>query len=346
MGCPFSCAFCNQWKITGVQAARPEEVISKVDEVLSTLKGAPERIEVAFFGGSFTGLSTKQQVSWLEQAYALKEQGKITGIRLSTRPDYITVEILDRLISYGVTTIELGVQSLVDEILEKSSRGHTSAITYQATKLIRKYPFELIYQLMLGLPGDNQEKAYYTAKKTIQEKPDGVRIYPAVVLKDTALAEYYSKGLYKPWTLTEAVDMGARWLGLFSYYRITVIRLGLQSTDSLRTEEELLAGPYHPAYGELVESRLMLEQIKEVISRIRVKPQKIRIVFNSRDHSKVIGHKKANVTILKSIFPETDIEFIPDATVNNNDLLVGSETQTISLSRQEFLEKYRIEDEE
>jgi histone acetyltransferase (RNA polymerase elongator complex component) len=201
---------------------------------------------------------------------------------------------------------------------------------------------------MLGLPGDNPQRALYTAKRTIQEMPNGVRIYPVVVLKDTALADYYREGLYKPWTLTETVDMGAQWLAMFSSYNIPVIRLGLQSTESLRNDGELLAGPYHPAYGELVESRLMLEQLKDLICRIevKVKPHKVKILFNTRDYSKVIGHKRTNSSILKSIFPETYIEFTPNANINNNDLSIETESQTIYLSRQEFLEKYRIKDED
>lgn len=342
MGCPFCCAFCNQWRITGQNEIAPVDVAQRVNDILGTVKGVPERIEVAFFGGSFTGLSIKEQIFWLEQAYALKRQGVINGIRLSTRPDYISKEIVQRLLDYGVTTIELGVQSLVDEVLEKSLRGHTSADTFQATDIIREYPVDLIYQLMLGLPGDNSERARYTAEKTVQVKPDGVRIYPAVVLKDTALAEDYAKGLYKPWNLSEAVEVGARWLGLFSAYNISVIRLGLQANEGLSTNRELIAGPYHPAYGEMVKSRLMLEQLKELLKRNKIISPKIVIKFNSTDYSKVVGHKRTNAVTLKDIYPDLLIEFSPDSNIDKNDLVLEQDNSRIYLSRKEFLDRYRI----
>lgn len=342
MGCPFQCAFCNQWKITGVQTYSHEIVAQKVQEALGTVRNQPDKIEAAFFGGSFTGLTEEQQLFWLEQAFELKNKGIITGIRLSTRPDYISEEILKRLLYYGVTTIELGVQSLVDDILEKSKRGHSSADTYRATEQIREYPFDLIYQLMLGLPGDDCSTALYTAEQTVWVKPDGVRVYPAVVLKDTALAESYAQGLYEPWTLDEAVKIGARWLGIFSYYRIPVIRMGLQATENLRTDCDLLAGPYHPAYRELVENRLMLEQLIEAISRIKDKNDRVRIIFDYRDFSKVIGHKKANLNTLRIIFPNTIFEFKPDKIMKKNDIRLEFDGGGFSLTRQEFLEKYRI----
>lgn len=342
MGCPFQCAFCNQWKITGIQTHSSEVVEKTVFEVLETVKHQPDKIEVAFFGGSFTGLPEEQQLLWLKQAFALKNSGTITGIRLSTRPDYISEKVLKRLLAYGVTTIELGVQSLVDDILKKSNRGHSKNDTYLATDLIRMYPFELIYQLMLGLPGDNEETARYTAKSAVQAKPDGVRIYPAVVLKETPLAEAYTQGLYYPWTLDRAVDVGASWLGLFSYYRIPVIRMGLQATENLSTERELLAGPYHPAYRELVESRLMLDQLIDAISKIDPDQTEIRINFNHRDFSKVIGHKKVNVNKIKTAFPNLRLQFIPDDLIEKNDILLETDTSSVRSRRQEFLEKYRI----
>lgn len=342
MGCPFKCAFCNQWKITGVQTYSHEIVAQKVQEALGTVKKRPDRIETAFFGGSFTGLTEEEQIFWLKQALELKNKGIITGIRLSTRPDYISEEILKRLLLYGVTTIELGVQSLVDDILNKSKRGHSSADTYRATELIREYPFDLIYQLMLGLPGDDCSTALFTAEQTVRVKPDGIRVYPTVVLKDTALAKSYAQGLYEPWSLDEAVKVGARWLGIFSYYRIPVIRMGLQATENLRTDHDLLAGPYHPAYRELVESRLMLDQLIEAISRIKDKNDGVRIIFNCRDYSKVIGHKKVNHDTLKAFFPSTVLEFYPDKFMQKNDIRLEFDDGGFCLTRQEFLEKYRI----
>lgn len=345
MGCPFQCAFCNQWKITGIQTHSSEIVEKTVLEVLETVKHQPNKIEVAFFGGSFTGLPEEQQLLWLKQAHDLKKSGLITGIRLSTRPDYISEEILKRLLVYGVTTIELGVQSLVDDILKKSRRGHTSQHTYKATELIRMFPFELIYQLMLGLPGDNEETARYTAECSVRAKPDGVRVYPAVVLKETALAEAYTQGLYYPWTLDKAVEVGASWLGLFSCYRIPVIRMGLQATENLSTERDLLAGPYHPAFRELVESRLMLEQLMDGISKIdfvQSELTEMRINFNHRDFSKVVGHKKVNINKIQAEYPDLRLKLNPTTLLEKNDIMLETDNYSVRHTRQEFLEKYRI----
>ncbi|MDX9873020.1 MAG: radical SAM protein [Clostridia bacterium] len=344
-GCPFSCAFCNQWKITGSPDQAEQDVAAKVKTALRTVKIQPETVEAAFYGGSFTGLPEAEQLFWLEQAFFLKQQGLLTGIRLSTRPDYISAEILERLLRHGVTTIELGVQSLDDEVLAKSLRGHTAQDTVAATALIRKYPFHLIYQLMLGLPGDTPVKARLTARKTILAKPDGVRIYPAVVLSGTALDLWYKQGLYRPWTLQEAVETSADLLGMFSLYSIPVIRLGLQATESLATDGEAPAGPWHPAFGELAESALMFRQTQALLQRLCSSGNSVTLCFHPADTSKVIGQHRQNQIALQQLYPYLEMRFLPDQTMSKNDLKLNSTEQTISLSRQEFLEIYRIEEE-
>lgn len=346
-GCPFTCAFCNQWKITGAQGSKPEDVAVNVLEYIKASKRQLSGVEVAFFGGSFTGLAKWQQVKWLEQAAALRKEGYITGIRLSTRPDYITDDILRLLQDYGVTTIELGVQSLVDEVLTKSRRGHLSRDVFKATQLIRRYPFSLVYQLMLGLPGDNEHSALLTARGTVAAKPDGVRIYPAVVLKDTLLAQWYLSGEYQPWSLEAAVSTAAKWFAIFSLYQIPVIRMGLQAVDSLLEENELVAGPYHPAFGELVESRLMLEQTLDLLKKAQERQggQKqvgAALYFNPADCSKVVGHKRNNILTIKKLKPGLRLELRADEAVASNDLALKTPDSWIKLTRQEFLKKYRI----
>lgn len=342
-GCPFTCVFCNQWEISGEdQEAKPEEIWAKVKDYLHTVKKKPERTEVAFFGGSFTGLPVHIQESYLKAAFQVQEQGLIDGIRLSTRPDYITDEIVQRLCKYGVTTIELGCQSLVDEVLLKAKRGHDVQDILKATEIIRNYPTDLGYQLMLGLPGDNLTLARYTARKTVELKPDCIRIYPALVLKNTVLAKWYEQGSYEPWNLDDAVDMAAEWLGMFTYYDIKVIRMGLQATENLTPEKDLLAGPYHPAFGELVESKLMLQQLANILSTKYLDAEEATIFFNPRDCSKVIGQKRNNIQDIKKRFKFRYINLIPDKDLPEMELRVQVNSQIITSTRQEFLKEYRI----
>lgn len=354
-GCPFTCVFCNQWQISGqTEEAHLGEIEAKVHDYLDTYfkkkKRLPQQVEVAFFGGSFTGLPARVQVEWLCNAARVKEKGLINGIRLSTRPDYINDVTLKRLFSYGVTTIELGIQSLVDEVLEKSRRGYTYAEVIKATRAIRAYPFSLVYQLMIGLPGDNREYARLTVIRTVQAHPDFVRIYPAVILKGTTLEGWYRQGLYTPWTLFQAVETGAEWLGIFSLYGIPVIRMGLQSSENLTSQQELVAGPYDPAYGELVESRLMFLQITSLLNKAfpvsdKMDSRDLTIRFNPRDHSKVTGQRKTNLQQLKRVWNLDNVVLLPDAGLAENDLVIEIGCERLFLSRQEFLEKYRIEDE-
>ena len=342
-GCPFTCVFCNQWQISGREEEdKPEQVAPQVMEYIRMAKEKPERVETAFFGGSFTGLAPKQQEQWLGAAYDLKRKGHIDGIRLSTRPDYISGDILERLHRYGVTAVELGVQSLDDGVLRESRRGYTADTVFEATRLIRTYQFELVYQLMLGLPGDTPEKAWQTALRTVRAAPDGVRIYPALILKGSALARWYEEGEYRPWSLEQAVEAGAGWLALFSAHGIKVIRMGLQAAENLCPEHDLIGGPYHPAYGELVESRLMLKQLQAVLDNLDHGGKEVVISFNPRDCSKVTGQKKYNMREITGKYGLGRVVLEPDEKIAGNDLVIKAGTITVGLPRKEFLEKYRI----
>lgn len=350
-GCPFTCVFCNQWEISGEsRMSKPEELETKVREYRLACKNDFLPLETAFYGGSFTGLEDSIQKKWLQSASDLKRKGLIAAIRLSTRPDYISEEILQRLLHYGVTTIELGVQSLSDEVLKKSRRGHTAADTIRATELIRRYPFSLVYQLMLGLPGDTLDTARQTARRAISARPDGVRIYPAVILQNTTLAKWYEEGLYQPWTLEQAVTVGSEWLAQFSCHGIRVIRMGLQDAENLRRGRDLLAGPYHPAYGELVQSHLMFRQINELIARVRREnPEGLRVLrisFPPRDYSRVTGQKRQNLHRWQELYAGVKIELNPDAALQEGDITVSAAGKSYSWPRKEFLEQYRIQDRE
>lgn len=313
VGCPFDCVFCNQRHITGTSGrVDNEETIRIIEEHLSTI---PENSykEIAFFGGSFTGIEEHLRRQYLEIAYSYIKNGRVQGIRLSTRPDYISREILDELKSYGVTAIELGVQSMNGAVLEASQRGHTAEDVVSAVKLIREYDFELGLQMMTGLPEDTDGGAIDTAEKIIALKPDCVRIYPTLVIADTRLADMFYEGTYKPQELDEAVSLSAKLLKMFRKADITVIRIALMTTDEISPSGKLIAGPFHSAFGERVESAVFLEEFEKELSK-RGKRSAV-ILVNPHDLSKAIGNRKENIIklgerlgISVKIKPSADIE--------------------------------------
>lgn len=249
-GCPHQCVFCNQKTISGME--KPPDaayVLDTVNAYLKTWKGSGKR-EVAFYGGSFTGLDMAVQEAFLSAAYKFISNGLIDSVRVSTRPDYITDEGLLLLKSYRVETVELGVQSMSDEILRLSGRGHTADDTALAVKALKKHGFQVGLQFMPGLPGDTCETILYTADRIIELQPDFVRIYPTIVVKDTPLEKMYLTGLYKPWSLAEMMDICKKLVSLFNAKGIPIIRLGLHHTETL--EHGILAGPYHPSFRNLL----------------------------------------------------------------------------------------------
>ena len=246
LGCPQNCVFCNQKRITGeLKSATKDDVPKDADG------------QIAFYGGSFTAVPAGLQEELLEAA-----KGHV--IRLSTRPDAIDEETLERLKKYGVETVELGAQSLDDEVLKLSRRGHTAKDVEDASNLIKQYGFKLILQMMTGLPGDSEEKDIATAKKIIALNPDGVRIYPTVIIKDTDLYDMYLEGTYKEHTVEDAIEVCSKLLPLFEDASIPVIRLGLNPTDDL-SGGDAVGGAYHPALGELVKSRIRRNEMEKKV---------------------------------------------------------------------------------
>lgn len=292
-GCPHDCVFCNQKRITGREKPVGAEEARKIaDEYLSEVK--PEGfVEIAFFGGSFTGIPIENQNELLSLADSYIKRGLVDGIRLSTRPDYINDEILSNLKRFGVTTIELGVQSMNDEVLRKSARGHSSECVWESARLIKEYGFSLGLQMMTGLPGDAPEISYDTAEKLSEMKPDFVRIYPTLVIKDTALSDMLESGEYIPFTLGETVSLLARLKILFDEKGITVIRMGLQTTEEISPGASVVAGPFHAAIGELAESEIYKLKLDRLISGF--KNRAVSVICAQSELSKVIGHKKRNV---------------------------------------------------
>jgi len=301
-GCPHDCVFCNQKKISGqMDEVRPEKVPGIIDTHLKTIKPG-SFVEIAFYGGSFTAIDIELQKSFLEKAYPYIADGRVNEVRLSTRPDCINSEILAMLGQYGVKTIELGVQSLDDEVLKASFRGHTAEDVYKASSLIKESGFRLGIQTMTGLPSDNREKCLATARKVISISPEIVRIYPALVIKGTALEKLYLNGKYKPQSLEEAVDLCAELLELYEANGINVIRVGLQATENINEnpDSEVAAGPVHPAFRQLVEARLMLRRMEDEIERKGLAGAgKLTVITGISNMSNVIGQKKENINYLK-----------------------------------------------
>ncbi len=298
IGCPHRCSFCDQRAITGKnKAPTPADVDRAVEQAIGGMRYDPKTTELAFFGGSFTAIPRKYMLSLLQAGHRWVQQGKVSGIRLSTRPDAVPPEILLLLQQYGVTAIELGCQSFVDAVLEKNHRGHTSEEIIMAAKRIRQAGFSLGMQMMTGLFGDTEEGALYTAQKIIECQPDTVRIYPTVVLTDTELHRRFLAGEYKPQTLEEAVSLTARLLPLFESAGIRVIRVGLHTLEA----DRLVAGPWHPAFGELCQSKILLERIVTQLKQNHIPRGEILITVPIGKGSAMIGHNKTNIEILKKM---------------------------------------------
>ena len=296
-GCPYNCVFCNQKRITGVGTdVTPHDVVRIISENLKTIDTNDSFTEAAFFGGSFTGIPIAEQNSLMDAAKKFVDNKSIDGIRLSTRPDYISEEIVQNLLNHKVTTIELGVQSMDSEVLEKSKRGHTQKDVERAVAVIKKYPIRLGLQMMTGLPGDTDEKSLYTAEEIIKLKPDMVRIYPTLTIADTYLEKMYKDGRYVPQTLDEAVEIAKQLLLKFEKNNIKVIRLGLQSTAEICENGSVIAGPVHSAFGELVENSIYYDIIREKL----VEKKDCDVFVNPSEISKAVGNKKININKFKS----------------------------------------------
>ncbi len=316
-GCPHDCVFCNQKSITGEgekpSGARTERIIK---EHLKTLPKEKRVVEAAFFGGSFTAVESELQEELLGAAYEFLKNGDIDGIRLSTRPDCIDDEVMERLMRYGVTTIELGVQSLDDEVLVKSGRGHSAADVEKAVEIIRRYPVKLGLQMMTGLPGDTAEKSLETAKKIVAMKPDCARIYPTLVINNTELANMYIRGEYMPQTLDNAVELAAQLIEILEGGGVEVIRVGLAATDEICEGGALVAGPCHSAFGELAEGEIFYNKIKKAAYG---EMGEVTVMVNPADISKAIGNGKRNIKRLKN--EGIDLHFIQDKSVAKGEIV-------------------------
>ena len=323
-GCPNDCVFCNQKAITARQPdVSPEDVRGIIETYLPTLSGRGlETIEVAFFGGSFTGLPMEEQSAFLAVAAEYKERGLIDKIHMSTRPDYIDTSILDNLRSYGADTIELGVQSFDDSVLAAAGRGHSSEDVYRACSLIKDYGFELGIQLMIGLPGDSLETCIYSAQETVRMQPSIARLYPTIVLRDTALFDLQQAGLYHPLTTEEAVVITKEMYRIIAGAGINIIRVGLKSTDLISGSgagsDQTWGHTYHPAFRQLVEGEIAREDIETQLKNLprtdadANKKRRITVYSNGVSFSNMIGNSACNRKYFEESYPDLSLRFAVD----------------------------------
>lgn len=346
LGCPFQCIFCNQRKITSVMQSVPAQEVKSIIE--AAIKTIPEdaEVEVAFFGGSFTAIDTKLQQEYLTIVKPYLDKGLISGVRLSTRPDFIDQAKLDLLKAGGVTTIELGVQSLDDKVLLASGRGYKSEVVYEATQLIRQYNFQLGIQLMVGLPGDNLSADLETTKKTIAIKPDMVRIYPTLVIADTYLATMYKEGKYQPLSLAEAIKVCHYMFLHFQQNGIKVIRMGLHPEEEFSQSTTLLAGPFHPSFGELVQQEIYKEQANLLLQELfktGKNVSQVKLFVNNKDLSKLIGNHRSNVCFWQQFFNLKDIIIIQDPDLPRDFIGIGTPAALapqLFITRSNFIAAY------
>ncbi|MHC4320676.1 MAG: elongator complex protein 3 [Planctomycetota bacterium] len=298
LACPHQCVFCDQEKISGTNSIpQPADVKNIVELYLETM---PENriINIAFFGGSFTGLSIDLQEQYLKEAFRFVKNGRVSGIRLSTRPDYINEAVLELLKKYGVTTIELGVQSTNREVLNRSGRGHTFEDIENASDLVCKYGFELGLQMMIGLPGDNYERSIQTANDIVSLGAGNTRIYPAIVVKGTILEKLYQEGEYSPLTLEQAVEWTKDIVHIFEKNNVSIIRMGLHPSDELIIGKSLIDGPFHASFKEMVMTQIWKEIIDTELNDIT--SNKIKITVCNRQIHYAIGYRQTNKEQLKS----------------------------------------------
>lgn len=308
LGCPNNCTFCNQKTISGqTKEVTPEDVKETVEYYLNSFKEKNIYTEIAFFGGSFTGIEIEKQESLLKAAYEFIKLKKVNSVRVSTRPDYIDRDRLKLLKKYGVKTIELGVQSTNDYILRKCKRNHTFDDVKKASKLIRWYGFTLGHQMMVGLPDSTLLDELRTAKDLAKLKPKIMRIYPVLVLKGTELEREYLDGTYFPLSVEQAVERCKELCYFFAKKRINVIRVGLQSTDTIsdlskNEDSEVVAGPYHETFRQLVEASMNYDMIVKKIRSFNTKVKEVEIATSPDNVNNVVGYKRENILKLKDYY--------------------------------------------
>ena len=321
LGCRHNCVFCNQKRISGSEQAASVETVKEAIARAAALPRTGAKRQLAFYGGSFTAIEESLQETLLAAAQQALQEGSIDAIRLSTRPDAIDERVLSRLKRYGVDTVELGAQSMDDEVLRLSRRGHTAADVVRASNLVREAGFSLVLQMMTGLPGDSPERDMETARRLIALRPDAVRLYPTVIVRDTELYDRYLAGEYAEHSVEDAVEVCAKLLPLFEDSGIEVIRLGLNPTEEL-TGGAAVAGAYHPALGELVKSRVYRNRARALLDGIAPHSHVV-LGVEARAISQMTGQKRENLRNLCKEFSLDGLKVRP-AAVKKGEIVILS----------------------
>jgi histone acetyltransferase (RNA polymerase elongator complex component) len=316
LACPFQCVFCNQEKITS-RGHIPvmQETRNTIEDFLASFPKGNKHIEIGFFGGNFTGIPLEDQEKYLGVARPFLEKGIVQGIRLSTRPDYIDEKRLHLLKNYGVTTIELGAQSLDDEVLIQSARGHTAEDVEKASGMIISAGFRLGLQMMVGLPGDTLEKSVFTARKIIELGACETRIYPVLVIKGTKMAEWYEEDKYKPLSMEDTILWLKTLLPLFEDAGVEVTRVGLHSSEGLLSGKELVAGPFHTSTRELAMTEVWWDRLKYLLKE--ASKDKISISVHPSQYNFAIGYYGKNRKRLLQHF--RDVIFLKNPSLKENE---------------------------
>jgi histone acetyltransferase (RNA polymerase elongator complex component) len=340
-GCPHDCIFCNQKKITGqLDDITAEEVSSRIEEYLATIPIEGSHIEVAFFGGSFTAIPLDYQRALLESAFVYFKEGRIESIRVSTRPDCIDDEIAENLKKYGVGIVELGVQSMDEDVLAICNRGHTSMDVVKAVGILKEYGFTVGVQMMIGLPGDNEEKVLRTAWELVSLKPDIARIYPALVIKNTYMEEMYLRDEFRPMTVEEAAETGKKLLSIFESNGINVIRIGLQPTENIMSGKDVVAGPFHPSMRQLVEALVYRDMLELLLEKIGGNEKEVTVKVNPRNISELVGNKKSNIRYIKEKFSIDKITISQDKYADTDTIVLVVGEKSISMSKKVYYSIY------
>lgn len=324
IGCPHTCTFCNQVEISGVKSHIPSgENLGQIIKTFLGYKKNRHPVQISFYGGNFLGLPKKNITALLEKASRFVEQRLVDTIRFSTRPDTINKENLDLIKDFPVSTVEIGAQSMDDHVLALAHRGHTSLDTEKSAVLLKQGRYEVGIQMMIGLPGDTDNRALATAEKLAVLYPDFVRIYPTLVLKNSNLENQYRESKYQPLNLEHAVSLTKKLYLFFQNRNIRVIRMGLQANTHLSKENTVLAGPYHPAFGHLVYSAIFLDLARSALeSKKSFSNDSIVIKVHPHYISALRGLNNRNIIELKNRFQVQTIHVLPDPTLQKLDLLI------------------------
>lgn len=328
-GCPHRCIFCNQPAVTGIQEPlSPSDVYPFINQCLKTISENPKpertkpRREVAFYGSNFTGLPRSKQAEYLLPAYLAVKEGKIDGLRVSTRPDYLDQSQLSFLIDHGLTTIELGIQSLDEEVLQIAKRAYGRMEVERAVKLISHTRLNWGLHVMIGLPGETRESFLITLEGVIRFSPHFVRIHPTLVIKDTELEKMYQQGNYQPLSLEQAIELCKIWTLRCRKAQIKIARIGLQSTPQMSKSGTVMAGPFHPALGELVASSIASDRMKALLQQKNLGQGRVKIRVAASELSVFIGQHRQNLHLLKQEFDQLEIEVVSEPDLAQGDILI------------------------